>query len=97
MCRVDYACLEAVRSGAELVLVAPYQAHSSYNPMTPGYQPKPPAEMADAALRAAVAHIRHHYGYTLQITAVSEQGARLKVLPAGGGRVRLPGGRRSRG
>ncbi len=54
-----------------------------------GYQPKPPGELADAALRAAVAHIRHHYGYTLQITAVSEQGARLKVLPQAARHARL--------
>jgi len=86
---IDYACLEAARSGAELVLVAPYQAHSSYNQMTSGYQPKPPAELADAALRAAVAHVRHHYGYELQVTAVSEEGARLKVLPQAARHARL--------
>ncbi|GAA0927524.1 universal stress protein [Kribbella koreensis] len=86
---VDYACLEAARSGAELVLVAPYQAHSSFNPMTPGYQPQPPAELAAAALRDAVAHVRHHYGYELQTTAVSEEGARLKVLPHAARHARL--------
>jgi len=86
---IDYACLEAVRSGAELVLVAPYQAHTSFSPMTTGYQPEPPAELADAALRAAVAHIRHHYGYQLQVTAVSEEGARLKVLPQAARHARL--------
>lgn len=86
---VDYAALEALRSGAELVLVAPYQAHGSYNPMTPGYQPKPPAEIADAALRQAVAHVRHHYGYELQVTAVSEEGGRLKVLPQTARHARL--------
>ena len=96
---VDYACLEAARSGAELVLVTPYPAHSSYDPMTPGYQPKPPAELADAALRAAVGHVRHHYGYQLQVTAVSEEGARLKVLSqaARHGRLLVVGRTRTRG
>src|SRR5256885_178171 len=41
---VDYACLEAIRSGAELMLAAPYQAHGSISPMTPGCLPKPPAD-----------------------------------------------------
>jgi nucleotide-binding universal stress UspA family protein len=96
---VDYACLEAVRSGAELVLVAPYQAHSSYNPMAPGYQPKPPAEVADAALRQAVTHVRHHYGFELRVAAVSEEGARLKVLPqvARHARLLVVGRTRTRG
>ncbi|MDX6263339.1 MAG: hypothetical protein QOH84_5027 [Kribbellaceae bacterium] len=86
---VDYGCLEAMRSGAEVVLVAPYQAHSSYNPMAPGYQPKPPAEVADAALRQLVAHIRHHYGHELRMTAVSEEGPRSKVLPQAARHARL--------
>ena len=86
---VDYACMEAARSGAELVLVTPYQAYSAYNPMTPGLQPKAPGEIADAVLRVAVAHVRHHYGYELQVTAVSEEGARLKVLPRAARHARL--------
>ena len=65
---VDYAALEAIRSGAELVIAAPYQAHSSFNAMAAGDQPKPPAEFADASLRVAVAHVRHHYGYGLAVT-----------------------------
>jgi nucleotide-binding universal stress UspA family protein len=86
---VDYAALEAIRSGAELVLAAPYHAHSSFNAMTPGYLPKPPAELADADLRVAVAHVRHHYGYDLALAAVSEEGSRLKVLPQAARHARL--------
>lgn len=78
---VEYAVLEAMRSGAELVLVAPFHAHSSYSPMMPEYQPKPPSELADDALSAAIAHVQHEYGHGLALTAVSKEGARLKVLP----------------
>jgi len=96
---VDYAALEAIRSGAELVIAAPYQAHSSFNAMAAGDQPKPPAEFADASLRVAVAHVRHHYGYGLAVTAVSEEGSRLKVLPqiARHARLLVVGRSRTRG
>lgn len=96
---VDYAALEAIRSGADLVLAAPYYAHSSYNPMTPGYLPRQPAEFAADALRVAVAHLRHHFGYGLVVTAVSEEGSRLKVLPqvARHARLLVVGRARSRG
>jgi nucleotide-binding universal stress UspA family protein len=77
---VDYAVLEAIRAETELVLAAPYQAHSSYTPMMPGYLPKPPADLVEDSLRVAVAHVRHHYGYSVQMAAVSEEGSRLKVL-----------------
>jgi nucleotide-binding universal stress UspA family protein len=86
---VDYACLEAIRSGAELVLAAPYQAHSSFSPMTPGYLPKPPAELADDDLRAAVAHARRQVGHGLPLNAVSMEGSRLKVLPEAARHARL--------
>jgi hypothetical protein len=78
---VDYAALEAVRSGAELVLAAPHQAHGFSRPMTPGHPRRHPAELADDALGAAVDRIRHQYGRRLAVTAVSEEGSRLKVLP----------------
>jgi nucleotide-binding universal stress UspA family protein len=78
---VDYACMEALRIGAELILAAPYHAHAAYSPMQPGQLPEPPAELADSSLREAVAHIRHRYGYGLQLNAVSHEGSRLRVLP----------------
>ncbi|NIK59199.1 universal stress protein [Kribbella shirazensis] len=78
---VDYASAEALRVGAELVLVAPYSAHTSYTPMMPGYAAKSPAEAADATLRTAVAHVRHRDGYATELAAVSEEGSRLRVLP----------------
>jgi nucleotide-binding universal stress UspA family protein len=77
---IDYACVEALRSGAELVLAASYGAHSTFSPMRPSDLPKPPGELADAWLRVAVGHVRHRYGYGLQLEAVSKEGARARVL-----------------
>lgn len=96
---VDYAAAEALRSGAELVLVAPYSAHASFNPMAPAYTPKPPAELADAALRAAVAHVRHLNGYDLELVAVAGEGSRNRVLAQAARKARMLviGRSRSRG
>ncbi|MEV0804062.1 universal stress protein [Kribbella sp. NPDC050281] len=77
---VDYACVEALRSGADLVLAASYRAHSTFSPMRPTELPKPPGDLADAALRVAAAHVRHRYGYGLQLEAVSKDGSRARVL-----------------
>ena len=77
---VDYAATEALQAGAELVLVAPYPAHGSFSPGMPGYSPKPPAELADDALRAAVAHVRHRDGYAMELAAVAAEGSRSRVL-----------------
>lgn len=96
---VDYAAAEALRCGAELVLVAPYSAHGSYSPTMPGYAPKPPAEFADAALRAAVAHVRHRDGYELELAAVAGEGPRVRVLAHAARKARMlvVGRSRSRG
>lgn len=96
---VDYASAEALRTGAELVLVAPYSAHGSYSPMMPGYAPKPPAEAADAAVRAAVAHVRHRDGYATELVALTEEGSRLHVLATAARKARMlvVGRSRSRG
>ena len=96
---VDYAAAEALRCGAELVLVAPYSAHGSYSPMMPGYAPKPPAEFADAALRATVAHVRHRDGYALELAAVAAEGSRVRVLAHAARKARMlvVGRSRSRG
>ncbi|WUJ70135.1 universal stress protein [Kribbella soli] len=96
---VDYASAEALRTGAELVLVAPYSAHGSYSPMMPGYAPKPPAEAADAALRVAVAHVRHRDGYATELVALAEEGSRLRVLATAARKARMlvVGRSRSRG
>lgn len=96
---VDYAAAEALRSGAELVLVAPYSAHGSFTPMLPGYAPKAPAEVADAALRAAVAHVRHRDGYAMELAAVAGEGSRMRVLAHAAQKARMlvVGRARSRG
>src|SRR5689334_18637842 len=77
---VDYAVEVALSAGADLALVAPYSVRGSFTPMMPGYSPKSPAELADASLRAAVAHIRHRYGYGVQLSAVTCEGSRSRVL-----------------
>ncbi|MEV5965973.1 universal stress protein [Kribbella sp. NPDC051952] len=94
---VDYAAAEALRSGAELVLVAPYSAHSSFSPMMPGYTPKPPAELADATLRVAVAHVRHRDGHALQLAAIAGEGSRTRVLAHAARNARMLVVGRSRG
>jgi nucleotide-binding universal stress UspA family protein len=96
---VDYASAEALRCGAELVLVAPYSAHGSFSPMMPGYAPKAPAELADDALRAAVAHVRHRNGYALELAAVADEGWRMRVLAHAARKARMLviGRARSRG
>lgn len=96
---VDYACMEALRIDAALILAASYHAHAASSPMQPGELPKPPAELADASLRAAVAHIRHRYGYGLQLNAVSQEGSRQRVLPtiARHARMLVVGRTRARG
>ncbi|MFG1912312.1 universal stress protein [Kribbella sp. NPDC048928] len=96
---VDYATAEALRSGAKLVLVAPYSAHASPNPMMPGYASKPPAELADVALRAAVAHVRHRNGYGVELAAVAGEGSRSRVLAHAARKARMlvVGRSRSRG
>ncbi|MER7246888.1 universal stress protein [Kribbella sp. NPDC000426] len=96
---VDYAAAEALQSGAELVLVAPYSAHGSYSPMMPAYASKPPAELADATLRIAVAHVRHQHGYGLELAAVAGEGSRARVLAhaARAARMLVVGRSRSRG
>lgn len=75
---VDYAALEAIQSGAELVMAAVYEPNGS---LTPVDQQLSPAEFADAVLRRASAHVRHRYGHELAFVAVSEPGSRLRVLP----------------
>jgi nucleotide-binding universal stress UspA family protein len=96
---VDYAAAEALRCEAELVLVTPYSAHSSFTPMMPGYAPKTPDELADDALRMAVAHVRHRDGYALELAAVADEGSRTRVLARAARKARMlvVGRARSRG
>jgi len=96
---VYYAALEAIHGDTELVLAAPYGTHSTIDPSTPGSRPKSPAELADAALRIAVAHVRYQFGHGLPVTAVSEEGSRQRVLPvvARHARMLVVGRTRTRG
>ncbi|HWD77381.1 MAG TPA: universal stress protein [Kribbella sp.] len=98
---VDYACAEALRSRAELVLIAPYSVHAGHASLTPTteHTPRTPAELADAALRSAAAHVRHRDGYATQLAAVAEEGPRLRVLAHAARKARMlvVGRSRSRG
>ncbi|MFF1819308.1 universal stress protein [Kribbella sp. NPDC058245] len=96
---VDYAVDEALRSGADLALVAPYSVRGSYSPMLPAYSPKSTGELADDAVRRAVAHIRHRYGYGVELVAVTSEGSRPKILAhaAKDARMLVVGRSRSRG
>jgi nucleotide-binding universal stress UspA family protein len=97
---VDYACVEALRSGAELVLAAAYPARNSFtSKVPPGFQDKAPAELADDDLRIAVAHVRRQVGFDLQLKTASVEGSRLKVLPriARHARLLVVGRTRTRG
>jgi nucleotide-binding universal stress UspA family protein len=96
---VDYAASEAIRHGAKLILVAPYEPHGSHGPITQGYGPWPPADLADEALRAAVAHVRQLYGHGLALKSVSQEGSQLKVLSqaARDARLLVVGRTRARG
>jgi nucleotide-binding universal stress UspA family protein len=96
---VNYASAEALRCGAELVLVAPYSAHGSFSPLMPGYPPKASAELANDALRAAVAHLRHRDGDAMELAAIAGEGSRVRVLAhaARNARMLVVGRARSRG
>ena len=86
---VDYGCLEALRSGSTLLLVAPYLSRPAYaspnrpeygEMFTPDRLPSPAAELADESLRTAVAYVRERYGYGLRINARAKEGIRRRVL-----------------
>ncbi|WP_405059974.1 universal stress protein [Kribbella sp. NBC_01505] len=88
---IDYACTEAIRDDADLILVA---AHGST-----GGEYRLSAERADESLRTAVAHVRRQIGDALKVTLLCRAGARMKVLPAsaGGARALIIGRPRHRG
>jgi len=92
---IDYACTEAIRDEAELVLVA---AHRAPQPGSGG-GPQPSAERAGEFLRVATAHIRRQIGTALEVAAVCGAGTRLKVLStsARGARALIIGRPRHRG
>ncbi|TCN26925.1 universal stress protein family protein [Kribbella orskensis] len=85
---IDYACLEALRSGADLVLVNSSGTHSTSS-MRASELPKPPGEVADAWLRVAAGHVRHRYRNGLQLGTVSKEGARADVLAEAARNARL--------
>jgi nucleotide-binding universal stress UspA family protein len=70
---VEYACREAMRSGGDLLLAAPYQPYSLSAPAGEGQSP---AEL----LRTAVAQVRYLAGNAVVATTVAVEGSRLKAL-----------------
>jgi nucleotide-binding universal stress UspA family protein len=93
---LDYACTEAIRSEAELVLVA--AAHQVPEVVTGG-EHLPPAERAGEFLRIAAAHVRRQIGDALKVSEVCGDGSRMKVLSAKarGARALVIGRTRHRG
>ena len=75
---IDFACTEAVRYGAALVLVAAHQPSQAVT----GREPWPSAQRAGEFLRVATAHVRRQVGDAVEVIAVSEAGTRMKVLSA---------------
>nr|WP_275402368.1 universal stress protein [Streptomyces sp. SID13031] len=92
---LDFACAEAIRDDAGLVLVA---AHRAADAVISG-ELQPSAERAAEFLRIAAAHVRRQTGTALEMTAVCAAGTRMKVLSAtaGGARALVIGRERHRG
>ncbi|WP_350275827.1 universal stress protein [Kribbella sp. HUAS MG21] len=77
---VDYAAREALRAGAELLLVAPYHNYPAYAPMMPLYDPQGAAAGAEEILRQAVEFVRDEYGADLKVSTTAREGSRLRAL-----------------
>lgn len=77
---VRYAGQEALRAGAELVLVAPYHSHSAHGGSMAGHDPQAPAVAAEEALRTAALSVRQCCGADLKVSTTSRKGSRLRVL-----------------
>lgn len=73
---IDFACTEAIRAGAELVLVASYPVLDQHSV----HRPWPTPERVEEYLRLAEAHVRRQVGRSLRVTQLAEEGARTKVL-----------------
>jgi nucleotide-binding universal stress UspA family protein len=96
---IDYACSEAQRLGAELLLVRPYHARAAYSPMTPLYAPGEPREPAETDLRDAVNRVRSQVGFEVAVSTAAMEGSRQDVLARAAecARMLVVGRRRARG
>lgn len=92
---IDYACSEALRDKADLVLAA----HQAACRSAPGGEDQPSTERAEEFLRIATAHVRRQTGDALKVTVVCGAGTRIKVLSAAahGARALVVGRPRHRG
>lgn len=92
---IDFACTEAIRDEADLVLVA---AHAATPGVTAG-EHQPSAERAGEFLRIAAAHVQRQVGDALNVTAICGAGTRMTVLSASaqGARALIIGRPRHRG
>ncbi|TDO58277.1 universal stress protein family protein [Kribbella sp. VKM Ac-2571] len=86
---VGYAAREALRAGAELVLVAPHHNYSPYAPMMPLCDPQGPAAAAEEILRQAVEFVRHSYGDDLEVSTTAREGSRLRAMQTAGRDARV--------
>jgi nucleotide-binding universal stress UspA family protein len=86
---IEYASIEAQRTGAGLLLVRPYLAHTTFSPMTPQYERGDPHTVAEADLEAAVEQVHRQVGFGITVTTAAREGARLRVLARAARSARL--------
>jgi len=92
---IDYACQEALRAGAELLLVRPYPGRAGYS------MPAPDGAgiAGESELREAVARVRRQVGFSVTVHTALRAGARQAVLPQAArlARLLIVGRRHARG
>jgi nucleotide-binding universal stress UspA family protein len=79
---VEYACREAMRSGGDLLLAAPYQPYSLSSVRG---ERQSPADL----LRTAVAQVRYLAGPAINVDAVAVEGSRLTALAKAARQARM--------
>lgn len=96
---IDYACEEARRCGADLLLVCAYRTTVTASAMLPQYLPGDPAELAKPDLQDAISRVRGQAGFEIQVRTMLFGGTRHQALAkaADGARILVVGRRRARG
>jgi hypothetical protein len=82
---VDFASAEALRTGADLLLAAPYRSCVG----TPPQRSLWSRDEADRRLREAVAHVHRQIGHQVPVRTVARDGHRPEVLAQLGWTARL--------
>jgi nucleotide-binding universal stress UspA family protein len=82
---VDFASADALRTGADLLLAAPYRSFAGAPPQRPPWS----RDEAERRLREAVAHVHRQIGHQIPVRTVARDGHRLDVLAQLGWTARL--------